>query len=117
MLGPKGGGIVFVIPAGEGASGVGTNAGSMGGNYTFPKSSETIDCTDSIGWNTNPTTVGKKIFDFDLWNLAGFLKRPCRLFECECLYSTGTPDTMQYDLDGYMYDKCFIFSDHDQTPS
>ena len=116
MLGPISGGVVLVLPAGEGATGIGTNAGSMGGNYTFPKSNEIVDCTDSIGWNDTPVTVGKQVFDFDLWNLNNFLKRTCRLFEEECLHSTGTPDSMAYDLDGYMYNKCIIFASTDQTP-
>jgi len=115
MLGVKTGSIVFVSPAGQGAKGIGTNAGIMGGTYVFPRADK-IDCTDSIGWNDNPVTIGKQVFDFDLWNLDGILKPPCTLFEEECLHSTGTPTSQAYDLTGYMYNNCFIFSDQDKTP-
>ena len=51
MLGPKSGGIVFVIPAESGTAGVGTGAGIMGGSSTLPRDASgggpTITCADS----------------------------------------------------------------------
>ena len=50
MLGPVSGGSVFVIPARKGTAALGTGAGVMGGNSTFPRDVTTVvvTCAESV---------------------------------------------------------------------
>jgi len=115
MLGVKIPGLPFVMPAGDGAKAIGSSNNIMSGGQTYPKADKP-DCKDSLGYNDSPTTVAGQVFDFDLWNIDGILKKPCPLFEEECLHATGSHTSQNFDMDGYMYANCFIFSDHDKTP-